>query len=140
MIKTQFEEDFVICYFDDSIPVLSHRWKRFIDAEHMQAALLRMIALYSELKIEYPNISWLGDTRTMGVLSLEYQKWLEDTWPGIMESAGIKKHALIIPENLFAKLAMDKFVKNIKASHHNIIIQYFKDEESANEWLKNDVI
>ncbi|MBC7914064.1 MAG: hypothetical protein H7Y07_08075 [Pyrinomonadaceae bacterium] len=138
MITTQFEDKHIICYFDDAIPVLSHRWKGFVNADYFRDTLLRMIDLYTQLKEQYPTISWLGDTTSLGALSSDAQAWLKDVWPGVMQSAGVKKHALIVPENLFAKIAMDRFVGNLQSSHQGIVIQYFTDELSANEWLKEN--
>ena len=138
MIEVQFEDKHITCYFDDSIPVLSHRWKGFVNAENFTSTLTRMIELYTKLKEIYPNLTWLGDTTNLGALNSETQLWLKEVWPGIMESAGVKKHALIIPANLFAKLAMDKFVGNLQTRHQAIEIKYFTDEVSANEWLKEN--
>lgn len=136
MITTQFEDNFLICFFDDNIPVLSHRWKGFVDAENFKKSLLKLIDLFISLKVEYPSISWLGDTTKLGALNLETQKWLKDTWPEIMKSAGVKKHALIIPINLFAKIAMDKFVGNMATNQTGVMVRYFTEEKEANMWLK----
>ena len=136
MIEVQFEDRHTTCYFDDSIPVLSHRWKGFVNAENFTGTLMRMMDLYTKLKEKCPNLTWLGDTTQLGALNSVTQVWLKDVWPVILETAGVKKYALIVPSSLFAKIALDKFVGNLQSSHKAIEIKYFVNEVAANEWLK----
>ncbi|MES2734138.1 MAG: hypothetical protein V4714_20490 [Bacteroidota bacterium] len=136
MIKVQFEEKYVTCYFDDTIPVLGHEWKGFVNGENMKNTMLRMVDIFTELRKEYPNLTWLGNTTDMSAIAVVYQQWLKEDWPIMMKEKGINKHALVIPKNMFAKTAMDKFVEDLTKNHQNIKIRPFHDLESANEWLK----
>ncbi|MBC7923143.1 MAG: hypothetical protein H7Z75_18850 [Ferruginibacter sp.] len=140
MVKTLFEESFVICYLDDGIPVLSHRWKTPTNAENFRHALMRMIGLFKALKKEYPNLTWLGDTNHLGVLSMETQTWLKESWTAHLLDGGVHYHALVVPKDVFAKFAMKKFKDNL-TSHHpgEIVIEHFADEPTANHWLRQCV-
>jgi hypothetical protein len=140
MIKVQFEEKFVTCYFDDSIPVLGHEWKGFVNGENMKSTMLRMVDIFSELRKDYPNLTWLGNTTDMSAIATVYQQWLKEDWPDLMKAKGIHKHALIVPKNVFAKTAMDKFVDDLVKNHQNILIRPFTNVQEANAWLKAEAV
>jgi hypothetical protein len=141
MVKTIFEESFIICYLDDSIPVLTHRWKSHASSENFRSTLIRLSETFKVLKKEYPDLAWAGDTTNLGVLSLETQGWLKEKWTGILLEAGVKYHALIVPKDVFAKFAMSKFKDNMENHHkEEIILQQFGDEKTANEWLRSCLI
>jgi hypothetical protein len=137
MVKTVFEENYITCYFDDSIPVLSHRWKGHVSNENFRAALMRIIDTFKQLKKEYPTIAWLGNTTDLGILSLDTQSWLRDKWTPILIQAEVRHHALVVPKDVFAKFAMNKFKDNADAHHQDSIITgHFPDEKLAHEWLR----
>ncbi len=140
MVKTLFEESYITCYFDDSIPVLAHRWKGHVSNENFRAVLMRMVATFKQLKEEYPTLAWLGDTTHLGVLSLDTQAWLKEKWTPILLEAGVRHHALIVPKDVFAKFAMNKFKDNIDAHHTDMLAGHFPDEKMANEWLRKSLL
>ncbi|MES2732568.1 MAG: hypothetical protein V4714_12495 [Bacteroidota bacterium] len=141
MIKTIFEERLISCYLDDSIPVLTHRWKSHATAEKFRAILIQLSETFKELKQEYPDLTWAGDTTNLGALSLETQGWLKENWTPILIEAGVKYHALIVPKDVFAKFAMNKFKDNLTHHHKKeIILQQFPDEDTANEWLRSCLV
>lgn len=135
-MKVQFEEKYVTCYFDDSIPVLGHEWKGFVNGENMKNTMLRMVDIFTALRKDHPNLTWLGNTTDMSAIATVYQDWLKEEWPAMMKETGINVHALVVPKNMFAKTAMDKFVQDLSKNHQKIMIKTFTDVESANEWLK----
>ncbi|QHT71084.1 hypothetical protein GXP67_32740 [Rhodocytophaga rosea] len=140
MTKILFEENFIVCYFNPEIPVLAHRWKSHPSSSDLRAALMRMITHFKELKKNHPQLTWCGDTTNLGVISLDTQAWLTKEWPGIMVGAGIKYHALVVPKDVFAKFAMNKFKNNLDDHHgEQIVISQFADESSAFQWLRHSV-
>lgn len=137
MTKILFEESFIVCYLDANVPVLAHRWKAHPTSENFRSTLIRMIDLFKEIKKEYPHLTWCGDTTHLGVLSLDTQSWLTEKWSTIMVEAEVKYHALVVPKDVFAKFAMNKFKNNLDGNHkEEIIICQFADEKSANQWLQ----
>lgn len=136
MEKKIFEESYISCTLNDSIPVLSHCWLSHTSADNFRNALIRMADTFKELKKTYPNLTWLGDTTHLGVLSLETQTWLKERWTDYMFNAGVRQHALIVPKDVFAKFAMNKFKDNADAKHHDLQTGHFTDEKSALAWLK----
>jgi hypothetical protein len=136
MKKQVFEEPFIECYLDESVPVLAHYWKRHPNKDEFQSALLKMIDHFKAIRKNHPNLTWCGDTTNLGVLSLETQNWLNEKWSGIMTEAGVKYHALVVPKDVFAKHAMKKFKASIDHNIEAFEIAHFMDEASALEWLK----
>ena len=140
MTKILFEESYIVCYLNPEVPVLAHRWKSHPTSGDLRAALMRMITHFKELKKEYPQLTWCGDTTNLGVISMDTQSWLTQQWPDIMVEAGLKYHALVVPKDVFAKFAMNKFKNNLDDHHsEQIIINQFADESSAFEWLQKCV-
>jgi len=137
MTKIIFEENFVVCYLNPTVPVLAHRWKAHPSSESLRSTLIKMIILFKELKKEYPQLTWSGDTTNLGVLSLDTQSWLTEKWTPMMVQAGVKYHALVVPKDVFAKFAMNKFKNKVDGQHgEEIVINQFADEQSAYQWLK----
>jgi hypothetical protein len=136
MVKQIFEESYIVCSFDDSVPVLSHRWVTHTNAENLCNALIRMADIFKELKLQYPNLTWLGDTTNLGVLSLETQAWLSDFWIPYMLEAGIRHHALVVAKDVFAKYAMNRFQDNVAAVSQEVEMHHFAEERLALEWLR----
>lgn len=137
MTKIVFEESFISCYLNTTVPVLAHRWKAHPSSEDFRSTLIRMINLFKELKKEYPLLTWCGDTTNLGVLSLDTQSWLTEKWSAMMVEAKVTYHALIVPKDVFAKFAMNKFKNNLDGHHREqIVINQFADEQSAYHWLQ----
>ena len=138
MVKTLFEESFLICYLDDGVPVLSHRWKTHTNGENLRHSLIRMINLFKTLKKEYPSLTWLGDTNHLGVLPPETQTWLEENWTSHLLDGGVHYHALVVPRDTFANAPKNP-KDNLDPHQRDIVMAYFTDEPTANQWLRQCV-
>lgn len=139
-MKTLFEEEFLLCKFDEENKILYHIWLDKVKGDLFRNSLLRVLNYYKNLKTEHPILHWLGDTRNLSVLPLDDQKWMDETWNELLfVDAGVKTHAVIIGNDAFAKYAMDKFknTMNQKYESQNIALETFKDEAAAYSWFKN---
>ena len=128
-MKTLFEEEFLLCKFDEENKILYHIWLDKVKGELFRNSLLRVLNYYKNLK-----------TRNLSVLPLDDQKWMDETWNELLfVDAGVKTHAVIIGNDAFAKYAMDKFknTMNQKYESQNIALETFKDEAAAYSWFKN---
>ena len=140
MKKQIFEEPYLECYLEDSVPVLAHRWKSHPNKDEFKSSLMKMIEHFKALRKDHPALTWCGDTTNLGVLSLETQNWLNEEWSQIMVKAQLKYHALVVPKDVFAKHAMKKFKDSIDSGHkEEIVISYFTEETAAFNWLKDCV-
>lgn len=138
MTRFIFEDDFVICELDDSLPVLKHRWKKEPTGKHFRETLLRILELYKEFHRTTEDLAWLADTQLLGELDHETEKWLADTWDDLLfNKAGVKIHAVILGDDLFAEYAMEKFKMDAeKKRDRDVQLGVFIDEEEAYDWIR----
>jgi hypothetical protein len=139
-MKTIFSEDFLDCLFDEDAKVFSHVWKRKPKNDEFRRGLTNVYNEYISHKKKHPILHWLGDTRLMGVVSLEDQSWLDKIWNEMLfVKAGVKTHALIIGTDIFGKYAMEKFNKSMQTKYasQNLQMGTFTDKEAAYKWFKD---
>lgn len=140
-MKSVFNEPYLECFFDEDDRVLFHVWKRKPTSDEFRGGLTKVYNAYIEhQKTQSRPIHWLGDTREMGVLSMEDQGWLDKVWNEMLFiKAGVKVHAVLIGKDVFAKYAMEKFKKNMneKYAAQNLRLDTFEDKEAAYTWFKS---
>jgi hypothetical protein len=138
-MKTIFSEDYLDCFFDEDAHVLFHVWKKKPKGDEFRTGLTKVYNEYINLKKANPILHWLGDTRLMGVVSMEDQGWLDKVWNEMLfVKAGVRTHAILIGTDAFAKYAMEKFNKNMQAKYaaQNLQMGSFTDKEGAYKWFK----
>lgn len=139
MTSLVFENDYVLCELDDTLPVLKHRWKKETPGESFRKNLIAIQQHYIELVKEYPHLAWLADTQLLGEVDRETEEWFSTTWDDlIFNKANVKIHAVILGDDLFAEDLMETFKINAeqKFSTHNIQLGVFSDEEEAYDWIR----
>lgn len=136
-----FENEFVTCDLDESIPVLIHHWLMEPPVGEFKKNVLQVLEHYNRLKIDYPNLKWLADTQHLGELSEEDEEWLVTEWDRLLfNEAGLKVHAVILGEDFYADYPMEKF-KQSSAKKFNELgakLEVFLNEENAMKWLKEN--
>lgn len=133
-----FEDDYVICELDDTLPVLKHRWKKEPTGKHFRETLLRILDHYIEFAKSYPELAWLADTQHLGEVDAETEKWLANVWDDMLfDKAKVKMHAVILGDDLFAEYSMEKFkMEAEKKLNRDIQVGVFTDEEEAYYWIR----
>ncbi|MDN5201625.1 hypothetical protein QQ008_09640 [Fulvivirgaceae bacterium BMA10] len=137
-MKELFNEEYLECHFDKSSSIVYHIWKRDPTSEQFRSGLLRVYNLYGELSKDHGYLHWLADTQHLTVVSLEDQKWLDETWNELLfVEGGVKSHAVIVGDDVFAKYAMNKFkiAMQEKYADQEIQLETFTDEQSAYDWF-----
>jgi hypothetical protein len=135
----QFENDYVVCELDESVPVLKHRWKKVPSGEVFRDNLVQIQRQFMELSTQYPKLSWLADTQLLGEVDEETEKWFSEVWDDLLfKQAKVKYHAVILGEDLFAEYPMEKFKMDAekKFQEQEIQLGVFSDEEEAYDWLR----
>ena len=138
-----FERKSIICYFNNEEKVVFHKWLEKSKGEDFRSGLTGVYEEYVKLKRRNPVLHWLGDTRNLGVLPLEDQKWLDEVWNELLfEKAEVKTHAVIVSNDVFTKYAMQKFCQTMaqKYSAQNVQLATFTNEEDAYEWFRKTTI
>ena len=139
MTQLIFENEFVICELDDSLPVLKHRWKKETPGNIFRENLMVIQKHYVELSKDYSHLSWLADTQLLGEVDQVTEEWFARVWDDLLfNQAKVKFHAVILGEDLFAEYPMEKFKLHAeeKFKEHKVQLGVFSDEEEAYDWLR----
>jgi hypothetical protein len=138
-MKTLFSEDSLDCFFDEDANILFHVWKRKPKGDEFRTVLNKVREEYINLKKTNPVLHWLGDTRLLGVVSIEDQGWLDKVWNEMLfVNAGVRTHAVIIGTDIFAKYAMEKWKKSMQSKYtaQQLQLETFPTKEDAYKWFK----
>lgn len=139
MILQIFDNEYVTCELDDSLPVLKHRWKKSLPGNIFRDTLVSIQQRYVELKKSYSNLAWLADTQLLGEVDQETEKWFDDVWEDLLfNKAGVKVHAVILGEDIFADYPMEKFKLHAAEKYKTLQVQLevFSDEQEAYDWIR----
>ena len=134
-----FDNEFLSCELDDSLPVLRHYWKVQPTGEQFRSQLLNVLEEYKKLKPTYEDLAWLADTTELGELDEETETWLVEVWEDLLfVKAGVKIHAVILGESIFADYPMENFKQDAEQKFHayNVHLGVFSTKEEAYEWIR----
>lgn len=138
MVLKIFENDFLLCELDDTLPVLMHRWKTEPGAIEFQSNLLKVLSEYETLKNSYSKLAWLADTTRLGELDEETETWLNDIWEDLLfRKAQLKIHAVVLGDNIFADYPMEQFKKRAeeKFKQFDVRLGVFSNVKDAYKWV-----
>ena len=134
-----FENEFVICELDDSLPVLKHRWKKQTPMVEFRENLIAIQKQYLKLKDSYKNLAWLADTQLLGEVDEETEEWFVNVWDDLLfNQAQVKIHAVILGDDLFAEYPMEKFKTDAEEKFKQVNVQLgvFSNELKAYDWIR----
>lgn len=141
MIIGIFDNEFVTCDLDDSLPVLRHRWKFELTGEEFKFNVQRVLLEYETLKKTYAGLAWLADTTHLGEIDEAVDEWLVNVWEDLLfKKAGVKIHAVILGASIFADYPMEKFKLDAedKFRAYNVHLGVFSNEKEAYDWIKQN--
>ncbi|MBA4053771.1 MAG: hypothetical protein C0490_03590 [Marivirga sp.] len=139
MIIGIFDNEYLTCELDDSLPVLRHRWKRATDGEAFRSNLLKVLEEFKKLKNSYALLGWLADTTLLGELDEETERWLVDVWEDLLfAQREVKIHAVILGNSIFADYPMENFKQDAeqKFEDFDVHLGVFSNQQEAYEWIK----
>ena len=134
-----FENEYVVCELDESIPVLKHRWKKAAPGVVFRENLVKIQQHYLQQSPSHVNLAWLADTQLLGEVGEETEKWFSEVWDDLLfNQARVKIHAVILGEDLFAEYPMEKFKMDAEQKFRKLNVQLgvFSDEEEAYDWIR----
>ena len=141
MLEPLFQNENVICELDEEIPVLRHRWLKEPRSEEFRDGLFAMQKIYLEHKSKYDDLKWLADTELLGELNEDDENWLTSEWDHkLFVEAGVKVHAVILGDSIFADYPMEVFKKSSarKFVEMGIKLDVFANEANAYKWMKEN--
>lgn len=139
MIMVLLDNDLLLCELDPEMPLLKHRWIRKPTSEEFQIGLVEIQKIFLQHKGKYPNLKWLADTELLGELTEEDEKWLSDVWEDLLfVQAGVKVHAVILGDDIFADYSMEHFkaISDRSLAEKGISLGVFLHSEKAYKWLE----
>ena len=80
------------------------------------------------------SIKILLDLSQLMMMNVEDRNWTENVWQQEIASTGLKKMAILMPDDLFASLSVNKMVESLKKNAY-WKTETFDNEEQAYEWL-----
>lgn len=138
-----FDNDFLYCELDDSLPVLRHYWKKATPGEQFKLNLLKVLEEYKVLRQSYKGLAWLADTTQLGELDEKMETWLVEEWEDLLfGKAGVKIHAVILGESIYADYPMENFKQDAeqKFQDYNVHLGVFSNQEEAYSWIKEQLL
>ena len=138
-----FEDEFLSCELDDSLPVLQHYWKKAPSGEEFKLKLLKVLEEYKILSSRFKGLAWLADTRQLGELDEKTEIWLVDEWEELLfGKTGVKIHAVILGESIFADYPMEYFMRDAeqKFQDYNVHLGVFSSKKEAYSWIKEQLL
>ena len=139
MIISIFDNEYLTCELDDSLPVLRHRWKRSPGGEAFKANLLKVLEEFKKLKGSYSMLAWLADTTLLGELDEDVEQWLVDVWEDLLfAKREVKIHAVILGNSIFADYPMENFKLDAerKFKDFDVHLGVFSNQDEAYHWIR----
>ena len=143
MVIKIFDNEFLTCELDDSLPVLRHYWKKAPSGEQFRLKLLKVLDEYKLIRQSFNNLAWLADTTRLGELDEETEDWLVDEWEELLSAkSGVKIHAVILGESIFADYPMENFKRDAeqKFQEYNVHLGVFSSRDEAYSWIKEQLL
>ena len=138
-----FDNEFLLCELDDSLPVLRHYWKKAPSGEQFRSNLLKVLEEYRPLSLSFKELAWLADTAELGELDEKTETWLVEEWEDLLfVKSDVKIHAVILGESIYADYPMENFKQDAeeKFQTYNVHLGVFSDQEEAYSWIKEQLL
>jgi hypothetical protein len=115
---------------DEELNAVVDVWEGYFGSiENFNKVLLRMTEILEERHYPY----WLADLRNLeGPFTASSAYIVNEIVPRLMK-AGLKREAIVLPENLFAETSVKDTVQVL--SNRNL--RLFNNYQKARNWLKN---
>ena|SRR5688500_8099210 len=132
--KKFYEDQYAMVSFVESIPCIKVKLSGVPhSSEHYQFVYLKLLEVINAEIENYCRLHLLTDSSKAGlVLEEDISHYKMNVIPAI-ERAGIRYHAIVLPESLFGRL----FVQQTSFSTKKLKVEYFNTISGACKWLKN---
>ncbi len=132
--KKLYEDEYAMVSFVESIPCI--KVKLFgvpHSSDHYQFVQSKLVeSIYLEIE-NYCRLHMLTDSSKAGLVLEEDVDYYKMNVVPAMEKAGIRYHAIVLPESLIVRLILNQTSLSTK----KITVEYFNTLSGASKWLKN---
>ena len=116
---------------EKSSAVILH-WSNEFTSEQYRQGCTSGLETVTALKLKY----WLADTSKFARLQPKDQKWTSEVLFPELSRVGLKKMAVVIPEDLYSHLAISTIIVEAKDAT-KFDTHYFVKEEDAMAWINS---
>jgi hypothetical protein len=117
-------------YWDETSKAVVSEWKGgFVRGENLKTGLNEALVFLVQKK----GTHWLGDTKNLGVIGSDTQKWINEDWFPRFLATGVKYMAVVIPSDALGKMSVEAVVQTVAGT--GLVTHYFDTQEGARKWL-----
>lgn len=133
-----FEDNFVKVGFDKTVPCVVWRPLAFASGDDFRKPFLIGMKFFEQKIKDLPSLGWINNIATTKIASKpEDLLWLVQNINPAFSSAGGKKVAFVLPDDLFTKIAMRLYIQySKKVLNDKFEIKVFNTFKEAKLWLK----
>jgi hypothetical protein len=102
-------------------------------SDHYQFVQNKLVEFLYIGKQNYFKLHLLTDISKAGLVLDEDMNYYNENIIPAIENAGIRYHAMILPENFFVRMVVNQFSPPSKKIH----VEYFNSVKAANRWLRS---
>lgn len=124
-----FEKDYLTVHWNDTAKYVLMEWRKFVIGTDFRQGLDKGLQLVQEKQ----STRWLADLRKLGVVAQEDQQWSNENWFPRAINAGLRRMAIVMPENIVSKWSVEKIMEKVPGT--NLTVHYFDNIEKAKQWL-----
>lgn len=118
-------------YYHPELKAVHHELKADIDGESIREVLMAGVDLLKQHSAD----KWLSDNREFVSLDEEANNWINTVWINAAIDAGWKYWALVVPDVISARAAMNEYIRVF--AQNKVTIYLFSTPEEALVWLEN---
>lgn len=133
-LKKFFEDEYATLSFVESIPCVKLKITGVPhSSEHFQLVHEKVVEfIQSELE-NYCRLHLLTDNTKAGIVLEEDIQFYKDVIIPEIEKAGVRFHAIVLPESAFVRMVSSQ----TQLSTKKLKVEYFNTVSGASKWLKN---
>jgi len=132
--RNLYEDQYATVSYNDAIPCIKVKLNGVPQSsEHYQFVHYKVLECITSGTANYIRLHLLTDCSKAGpVLDEDMDFYNQQIIPAI-EKAGIRYHAIVLPESFFARMIINQIIQSTK----KLKVEYFNTVSGASRWLKN---
>ncbi|MBI1282117.1 MAG: hypothetical protein GC179_28580 [Anaerolineaceae bacterium] len=127
---TILTNEYATLVYHEDTKIVHHTFLQPIGGQPFRDILLAGV----DCMTKYGATKWLSDDRENSELSPDDGKWATTIWAKLVQDAGWKSWALVVPNDILGRLNMVEFVNLY--SKRGVRVQVFTKLEEALAWLE----
>ncbi len=132
--KKFYEDQYAMVSFVDSIPCIKVKLSGVPhSSEHYQYVHSKLVEVIESERDNYCRLHLLTDGTKAGVVLDEDMDYYRMSVIPAIEKAGIRYHAIVLPESLLARMTINQNPMSTK----RLTVEYFNTVSGACKWLRN---